>query len=125
MPGWRGWVLPAATLAFILGALVVGFGLHEKRPAEEPLPRECSLTPVRYLTGTFLGWKLDRTSADGGGEVSARVRLDDGREIIAYNATLSALEPDTRVTVSEIVCVHRTIHLLTEFGAVNGQDQAR
>jgi len=43
--------------------------------------------------------------------------LDDGRDVVAYNATSATIESDMRVTVSEIVCIHRTIYLLTEFGA--------
>lgn len=123
--GWRWWLLPVATLILVAGGLVVGFRLHEAPPIEEPQPRDCSLNPAQYLTGTFLGWKLARVSADGGGEISARIRLDDGREIVAYNATGSALEPDARVTVSEIICVHRTVYLLTEFGAGDSVSQSR
>ncbi|MEW5963260.1 MAG: hypothetical protein AB1749_06810 [Pseudomonadota bacterium] len=116
-PGWRGWLLPAATLALIAAALAVWLGLDRPRPAEPPPQSDCSLIPSRYLTGTFIGWQLGRVSPDGGGEISARVRLDDGRDIVAYNATSATIERDMRVTVSEIVCVHRTIFLLTEFGA--------
>jgi hypothetical protein len=115
--GWRGWLLPAATLALIGAALAVWLGLDRPRPAEPSPQSDCSLTPSRYLTGTFIGWQLARSSPDGGGEISARVRLDDGRDVVAYNATSATIERDMRVTVSEIVCIHRTIYLLTAFGA--------
>lgn len=115
--GWRGCLLPAATLGLIVAALAAWLGVDRPRSVEPRPQLDCSLTPSRYLTGTFLGWQLARASPDGGGEVSARVRLDDGRDIVAYNATSATIERDMRVTVSEIVCVHRTIFLLTEFGA--------
>ena len=109
----RDWLLPAGTLA--VGAGVLLFALRGE-PVDVQ-PPDCSLNPVAYHPGTFLTWKLALERVSGGGELSARVRLDDGREVIAYNATNSELRPNDRVTVSEIVCIHRTVHLLTEFGA--------
>lgn len=122
--GWRGWLLPAATLMLIAAALAAWLGLDRPRDVEPQPQSDCSLTPSRYLTGTFLGWQIARASPDGGGEISARVRLDDGRDIVAYNATSATIERDMRVTVSEIVCIHRTIFLLTEFGATGGTGRA-
>ena len=114
---WRGWVLPATGLLLVLVGSILGLRSLSTSSLEAPPPRDCSLVPSRYLPGTFMGWNLARSSPDGGGEISARVRLDDGRDIVAYNATSATIARDMRVMVSEIVCIHRTVFLLTEFAA--------
>jgi hypothetical protein len=114
-PIWRDWLLPGGTAVLVLAVVA---GTYQWNRAEEP-PRECALTPAAHHPGTFLGWRLSMSPGDGlSGEVSALVRLDDGREVIAYNvASVAGLRANDRVTVSEIACVHRRVFTLTEFGA--------
>lgn len=111
---WRDWLLPAGTAVLVLAA--VGGAVVLNR--QELPPRECALTPAAHHPGTFLNWRLSMSPGEGmSGEISAHVRLDDGREIIAFNVTnAGGLSPNDRVTVAEIVCVHRVVYTLTEFG---------
>ena len=111
----RDWLLPGGAAAL---ALVAVAGAYVWRTPEEP-PRECALTPSAHHPGTFLNWRLSMSPGEGmSGEISALVRLDDGREVIAFNVTnAGGLSPNDRVTVAEIVCVHRVVYTLTAFGA--------
>ena len=111
----RDWMLPGAAAALVLSAVA---GTYVWRRTEEP-PRECALTPAAHHPGTFLNWRLSMSPGEGmSGEISAVVKLDDGREIVAYNVTnAGGLSPADRVTVAEIVCVHRVVYTLTDFGA--------
>ena len=111
----RDWLLPGGAAAL---ALVAVAGTYAWRTPEEP-PRECGLTPAAHHPGTFLNWRLSMSPGEGmSGEISALVRLDDGREVIAFNVTnAGGLSPNDRVTVAEIVCGHRVVFTLTEFGA--------
>lgn len=111
---WRDWLLPGGVLALVVAAVA---GSYVWRAPQEA-PRECGLTPSALHDGTFLNWRLSMAPGEGlSGEVSAAVRLDDGREIIAYNVTNAAgLSPNDRVVVSEIQCVHRKVFLLSTAG---------
>lgn len=112
---WRGRLLAAIATLIVIAAVAGNYALH----SVEETPRECALTPSAHHPGTFLNWRLSMSPGEGmSGEVSALVRLDDGREVIAYNVTAAGgLSPNDRVTVAEIVCVHRVVYTLTEFGA--------
>ncbi|MBL8565702.1 MAG: hypothetical protein JNM89_08300 [Hyphomicrobiaceae bacterium] len=111
----RDWMLPGAAVALVVVAVA---GTYLWKPKDEP-PRECGLTPAAHHQGSFLNWRLSMSPGEGmSGEVSALVKLDDGREVVAYNVTSAGgLSPGDRVTVAEIVCVHRVVYTLTAFGA--------
>ncbi|MFN3868578.1 MAG: hypothetical protein ACK4MF_05875 [Hyphomicrobiaceae bacterium] len=112
---WRGKLLAGVAAALVVAAVA---GTYALRPLDDT-PRECALTPAAHHPGTFLNWRLSTSPGEGmSGEVSALVRLDDGRDVIAYNVTSAGgLSPNDRVTVAEIVCVHRVVYTLTAFGA--------
>jgi hypothetical protein len=118
--GWRHWLLPSVTLIGI--ALALAFALLPKR--HDLLPPDCSLSPTAYRPGTFRGWKVTMTrgGGEGGGELFALVDLDDGRRVVAHNVANPDLKPDDRVTVAEIACVNRAVHLLTDFPAAPPAD---
>jgi len=108
---WTG-RLAAVGAVLLLAAAVGSWFLIDQA---EQQPRDCALTPSALHTGTFLHWRLSMAPAEGmSGEVSAVIRLDDGREIIAYNVTnAGGLSVNDRVTVSEIQCIHRKVYLLS------------
>lgn len=110
----RHWLIPGAFIVALAAALA--FTLTPRR--DDLLPRDCSLTPNAYRPGVFQGWKISLPrGGDGSGELFALVDLDDGRRVMAHNVTNPDLKPGDRVTVAEIACVHRAIHLLTDFPA--------
>ena len=114
--GVRHWLLLGLVLIGIAVALALAFVLTPRR--DDLLPRDCSLTPNAYHAGAFQGWKIALPrGGDGGGELFALVDLDDGRRVVAHNVTNPDLKPGDRVVVAEIACVHRAVHLLTEFPA--------
>ncbi len=110
----REWWLPLITVTGVAATLVFALSGPERGEVQPP---DCSLSPVAYHPGTLVNWKISVNRGGENAEVSALVRLDDGREVIAYNATNDALQLNDRVMVSQIVCVHRTVYLLTEFAA--------
>jgi hypothetical protein len=112
----RDWLLPLTTVAGVALVLILAARPH----SEDVQPPDCSLSPVAYHPGTLLRWKISVNRGGENAELSALVQLDDGREITAYNATNEALRVNDRVMVSEIVCIHRRVHLLTEFPAPEG-----
>jgi hypothetical protein len=85
------------------------------RPSPDTKPQECTLQPVAHHPGTLVAWTLGRSGPDGGGELSAKVQLDDGRTVTAYNVPHAGASVTARVVVAEIVCEHRVVHLLTDF----------
>lgn len=88
-----------------------------RKDAEEN-PRDCALTPSAHHRGTFQNWRLSMAPGDGlSGEVSAAIRLEDGREVVAYNVTNAAgLSPGDQVTIAEIQCIHRRVFLIQASG---------
>lgn len=108
---WPRWLFAGGAALLVAGA--VGSWLTFGRDDQQP--RDCALTPSALHQGTFLHWRLSMAPGEGmSGEVSAVIRLDDGREIIAYNVTnAGGLTANDRVTVSEIQCIHRRVFLLS------------
>jgi hypothetical protein len=108
-----------ALLAGVAGFLVLAaLGTWLLRQPAEDSPRDCALTPSSHHTGTFQNWRLSMSPGEGmSGEVSAAIKLDDGREIVAYNVTnAGGLSPGDKVTVSEIQCIHRRVFLIQAGG---------
>ena len=111
-------------LTGVIAAAVVS--LLRPKPADDGgLPADCGTTPAAYHTGTIVDWPGSGGAIhDAAGTTSAshfaRVRFDSGRMVLAYNGTPARPAPGTRIVVSEIRCVHRTIHMLTELGAPTG-----
>lgn len=103
-------LLPLVALALV-GAAVVAWLMPR---ANEEAPSDCALTPAAHHRGTFQHWRLSMAPGEGGsGEISAAIRLDDGREIIAFNVTeAGGLSEGDKVSIAEISCVHRRIFLL-------------
>lgn len=112
---WREVLLSGGAAALVVAAVA---GSYFAGRSDDP-PRECGLTPAAHHQGVFLNWRLSMSPGEGmSGEVSALVRLDDGREVVAYNvASAGGLSPGDRVTVAEMVCVHRVVYTLAPFGA--------
>ncbi|MGD9785719.1 MAG: hypothetical protein AB7E80_08140 [Hyphomicrobiaceae bacterium] len=111
---WRLWLLPVIAALVLLAAIATWFLTH----LPEPPQRDCSLTPAAHHNGTFVNWRLSMSPGEGmSGEVSALVRLADGREVVAYNVTnAGGLTAGSPVVVSEIQCVHRRVFLITTSG---------
>lgn len=108
-------------LAGVIAVAVVS--LLRPKPADDGgLPADCGTTPAAYHTGSIVDWpgsddSASKTAGHASASHFARVRFDSGRMVLAYNATLARPAPGTRIVVSEIRCVHRTIYVLTELGA--------
>ncbi len=114
----------AAISIALVGVIAVAVvSLLRPKPADDGgLPADCGTTPAAYHSGTIVDWPGSGGSASNAPDSTsaghfARVRFDSGRMVLAYNATPARPAPGTRIVVSEIRCVHRTIHLLTELGA--------
>lgn len=96
--------------------------LRTKPAADGVLPADCGAIPSAYHPGAIIDWPgsggTAAKSADAASAAHfARVRFDSGRKVLVYDATPERSPPGTRVVVAEIRCVHRTIYMLTEFGA--------
>lgn len=113
-PTWRTALLAGGAALIVVAALATWV----LRAPTDDAPRDCALTPSAHHTGTFQNWRLSMSPGEGmSGEVSAAIRLDDGREIIAYNVTnAGGLSPGDKVTVSEIQCIHRRVFLIQAGG---------
>jgi len=111
--------LRAALLAGGAGLLIVAaLAAWLTRGPVEPAPSDCALTPSAHHSGTFQHWRLSMSPGEGmSGEVSAAIKLDDGRDIIAYNVTnAGGLTPGAAVTIAEIQCIHRRVFLIQAGG---------
>jgi len=108
-------VLLAGGAALLIAAALAAW-LVRKPPEDQP--RDCALTPSGHYAGTFQHWRLSASPGEGmSGEVSAAIKLDDGREIIAFNVTnAGGLSPGDKVTVAEIQCIHRRVFLIQASG---------
>lgn len=117
-------VTAAAAISIALAGVIVVAVVSLLRPGpadDGGLPADCGTTPSAYHPGAIVDWPgsdtVSKTAEGASAGHFARVRFDSGRMVLAYNATPARPAPGTRVVVSEIRCVHRTIHMLTELGA--------
>ncbi len=112
---WRTALLASGALLLIATAIYAWF----KRGHTGNAPEDCALTASARHEGTFQHWRLSMAPGEGmSGEVSAVVRLTDGRDIIAYNVTNAAgLSAGDKVSIAEIQCIHRRIFLLQSGGS--------